>query len=69
MENQKMTNENIETAKADTKNVMSDLGNKLAHAKADAEKASRQVHFRKIVDCDGKIGCLYLRIGYSTQAQ
>jgi len=37
MENQKMTNENIEKAKADTKKVMSDLGNKLSHAKADVK--------------------------------
>ncbi len=38
-----MANENIEKAKADTKKVVSDLGNKLAHAKAevkaDVEKA------------------------------
>ncbi|MCK9564771.1 MAG: hypothetical protein M0Q43_01825 [Methanothrix sp.] len=42
-----MTNENIEKAKADTKKVVSDLENKLAHAKADvkagAEKAKADV--------------------------
>jgi hypothetical protein len=31
----KMTNENVEKAKADTKKAMSDIGNKMAHAKAD----------------------------------
>jgi hypothetical protein len=31
-----MTNENIETMKADAKKVVSDLGNILSHAKADA---------------------------------
>jgi hypothetical protein len=30
-----MTNENLEKAKADTKKAVSDIGNKLAHAKAD----------------------------------
>ncbi|HUS75818.1 MAG TPA: hypothetical protein VMY43_07395 [Methanothrix sp.] len=30
-----MTNENIEKAKADTKKAMSEIGNKMAHAKAD----------------------------------
>jgi hypothetical protein len=35
MRNQKMTNENIEKAKADAKKAMSDIGNKMAHAKAD----------------------------------
>jgi hypothetical protein len=30
-----MTNETVEKAKADTKKAMSDLGNKMAHAKAD----------------------------------
>jgi hypothetical protein len=30
-----MTNENVEKAKADTKKEMSDIGNKIAHAKAD----------------------------------
>jgi hypothetical protein len=34
-----MTNENMEKAKADTKKAMSEIGNKIAHAKADAEKA------------------------------
>jgi len=34
-----MTNENIEKAKADTKKAMSEIGNKMAHAKADAENA------------------------------
>ena len=31
-----MTNETIEKAKADTKKGMADIGNKMAHAKADA---------------------------------
>jgi hypothetical protein len=35
METQKMINENIEMAIADTKNAMSDIGNKMVHAKAD----------------------------------
>ena len=30
-----MTNENLEKAKADTKKAVSDIGNKMAHAKAD----------------------------------
>lgn len=30
-----MTNENMEKAKADTKKAISDIGNKMAHAKAD----------------------------------
>ena len=30
-----MANENIEKAKADTKKTMADIGNKMAHAKAD----------------------------------
>lgn len=34
-----MRNENVEKAKADTKKAMSDIGNKMAHAKADAEMA------------------------------
>ena len=32
-----MTNENIETIKADAKKVMSDLENIMSHAKADAK--------------------------------
>jgi hypothetical protein len=36
METQKMTNETVEKAKADTKKAMSDIGNKMAHVKADA---------------------------------
>jgi hypothetical protein len=32
-----MTNENVEKAKADAKKAMSDIGNKMAHAKADVE--------------------------------
>jgi hypothetical protein len=35
METLRMTNENIEKAKADTKKTISDIGNKIAHAKAD----------------------------------
>jgi len=31
-----MTNETVEKAKADTKKAMSDIGNKMAHARADA---------------------------------
>ena len=42
-----MTNENIETIKADAKKVMSDLENIMSHAKADAkadvEKAKADV--------------------------
>lgn len=42
-----MTNETVEKAKADTKKAMSDIGNKMAHAKADikagAEKATADV--------------------------
>ena len=30
-----MTDDRVEKAKADTKKVMSDIGNKIAHAKAD----------------------------------
>jgi hypothetical protein len=30
-----MTNETVEKAKADTKKVVADIGNKMAHAKAD----------------------------------
>ena len=30
-----MTNKNMEKAKADTKKALSDIGNKMAHAKAD----------------------------------
>jgi hypothetical protein len=33
-----MTNENVETMKADAKKVVSDIGNVMSHAKADAEK-------------------------------
>ncbi len=32
-----MTNETVEKAKADTKKAMSDIGNKMAHARADAK--------------------------------
>jgi hypothetical protein len=32
-----MTNDNVETMKADAKKVVSDLGNIMSHAKADAE--------------------------------
>ncbi len=35
-----MANDRAEKAKADTKKAMSDIGNKTAHAKADAEKAN-----------------------------
>ena len=34
-----MTNENVTTLKADAKKTVSDLGNIIFHAKADAEKA------------------------------
>ena len=37
-----MTNENIETIKADARKVMSDLENIMSHAKADAEKAKSE---------------------------
>jgi hypothetical protein len=32
-----MTNENVETMKADAKKVVSDIGNIMSHAKADAK--------------------------------
>jgi hypothetical protein len=35
MEELKMANNRVETAKADTKKVVADIGNKVAHAKAD----------------------------------
>jgi hypothetical protein len=35
METQKMTNETVEKAKADAKKGIADIGNKMAHAKAD----------------------------------
>ena len=38
-----MANENIATMKADAKKIMSDLGNVMSHAKADAEKAKADV--------------------------
>ena len=41
-----MANENIEKAKADTKKAMSDIGNKMAHAKADAKADVEKVKAR-----------------------
>ena len=38
-----MTNENIEKAKADTKKAISDIGNKMAHAKADLTADAEKV--------------------------
>jgi hypothetical protein len=37
-----MTNETVEKVKADAKKGIADLGNKMAHAKADAEKAKAE---------------------------
>jgi hypothetical protein len=37
METQKMINENVEMVMADAKKGMADIGNKMAHAKADAK--------------------------------
>ena len=45
-----MTNENIETIKADAKKVMSDLENIMSHAKADARLMSRiRWHMQKLM--------------------
>ena len=41
--NQKMVSENIEKAKADAKKGMADIGNKMAHAKADAKADAEKV--------------------------
>jgi len=41
-EDQEMTNENVETIKADAKKVISDLENIMSHAKADAENAKSE---------------------------
>ena len=37
-----MTDDTVEKAKVDTKKVMSDIGNKMAYAKADAKNAKAE---------------------------